>query len=329
MLPLSNAIYYPSDLTENAIQIFGEADGTFDTDDYILFYAEGLDTWNEESQTHSNLYDSKSYYYVTIKGDNGKRIGEMMQPQANSTLNLTNFDDHQYHEVDLVNIAHLGRQWLGESFDINQEQEFEFNFPNIDTSIPVKITATAASAAYSPTSFQVSSNGQTIGNISFPAINTNSDKEFNVGYLPTNSSLSGSEKVKIILTYNNNCVPGSKGYLDNIRLTAKRKLQGYGKQFHFQYDLSNSSLGIVTYNMSNASGISQVWDVTDLYNVSKIENPNQVSFSFKANMGELRKYVAIDVADYYIPLKDNTAKVTNQNLKGSLFKNKQGGVSRY
>jgi hypothetical protein len=30
MLPLSNNIYYPSDLTENAIQLIGENDGIFD-----------------------------------------------------------------------------------------------------------------------------------------------------------------------------------------------------------------------------------------------------------------------------------------------------------
>jgi hypothetical protein len=29
-------------------------------------------------------------------------------------------------------------------------------------------------------------------------------------------------------------VPGSKGFLDKIELIAKRKLQGYGKQFNFQ-----------------------------------------------------------------------------------------------
>src|SRR3970282_2424082 len=127
-------------------------------------------------------------------------MAEMTQPQGSSTLDLTDFDDHQYHELDLVNIARLGRQWLGESFHIKQEQEFEFDFPNIDTSTPIKITATAASAAYTPTSFQVSANGQTIGNISFPAINSNSDTQFNVGYLPSKSSLNCSEKVKINLT---------------------------------------------------------------------------------------------------------------------------------
>jgi hypothetical protein len=53
-------ITLPSDLTENAIQLIGENDGIFDNEDYILFYAEGIDTYNVESQTYNNLYDSKS-----------------------------------------------------------------------------------------------------------------------------------------------------------------------------------------------------------------------------------------------------------------------------
>jgi hypothetical protein len=65
--------------------------------------------------------------------------------------------------------------------------------------------------------------------------------------------------------------------------------------------------------------INQVWDITDLYNVSKIENTNQSTLSFKANLGELRKYVAIDASDYYTPLKENRSKVTNQNLKGTIL----------
>src|SRR4029079_15451403 len=120
MLPLSNNIDYPSDLTENAIQLQGENDGVFNNDDFILFYGEGVDNWNDESQTNLNLYDSKSYYYITIQGDNGKRILNMPQPTAASTLNTSTYDDYQFHEVDLTNIAQVGRQWVGESFDINQ-----------------------------------------------------------------------------------------------------------------------------------------------------------------------------------------------------------------
>ena len=324
MLPLSNNTYYPSDLMENAIAVIGENDGIFNDDDYILFYAEGLDTWNDESQTNINLYDTKSYYYVTIEGAEGKRIAPMSQPTGSSTVTLTTFDDHQYHEIDLVNIARLGRQWFGESFDINQEQEFEFSFPNFEASSPIKMKATLASAAFTPTSFKVSANGLEIGTVNFPALSTNSDAEFNTGSLPNNVSFSGSENVKIKLSYNNNGVPGSKGYLDYIQLIAKRKLQGYGKQFHFQYDLSNSSLGVATYSISNSASIPEVWDITDLYNISKIENSGQSSFTFKANLGELKKYIALDRSDYFTPLKSSKTKIANQNLKGTIFKNTQG-----
>ena len=61
MIPLKNSEYYPTDLTENSIQVIGEDDGIFNDSDYILFYAEGVDQWNEDSQTSTNLYDSKSY----------------------------------------------------------------------------------------------------------------------------------------------------------------------------------------------------------------------------------------------------------------------------
>ena len=324
MVPLSNSIPYPIDLTENAIQIIGEGDGIFNNEDYILFYAEGVDVYNSESQTNNNLYETKSYYYVTVQGNDGKRISTMVPPSGNSTLNLNTFDDYQFHEEDLVNIARLGRQWFGESFDITQDQEFTFNFPNIDTTTPVKLNATAASAAFTLTSFKVAANGQDVGTISLSSIVPNSSTVFNVGSLPSNTPIPASETIKIKFSYNNNGVPGSKGYLEKISLIAKSKLQGYGKQFRFQYDLSISSSGIVSYNVSNAAGISQIWDVTDIYNVTKAENANQTSFSFKANLGEIRKYVAIDPLDFYTPLKTNKTKIANQNIKGTIFKNAQG-----
>ncbi|KFF06926.1 type IX secretion system sortase PorU [Flavobacterium reichenbachii] len=323
MLPLANNVYYPEDLTENALQIAGENDGVFNNEDYILFYGEGVENWNTESQTNINAYSTKSYYYITTTGGDGKRISPFNQPTNNSTLELSTYDDYQHHEIDKINIAHTGRQWFGESFDINAEQEFDFNFPNLETSTPIKIELSVVSAAYTPTSFVVSGNGQTIGTLNFNTLVSNSDIKFYSRNLPANSTFTGAENVKIKLTYNNNGVPGSKGYLDYINLIAKRKLLGIGKQFKFQYDLAGSVTGTVNYTIGNAAGISQIWDITDLYNVSKAETANQTSFSFKATLGEIRKYIAVDPADYYTPLKESQSKIANQNLKGTLFKNAQ------
>jgi hypothetical protein len=46
----------------------------------MFFYGEGTDTWNEESRTNK-LYDSKSYYFVNIQGENGKKLVPCYNPQ--------------------------------------------------------------------------------------------------------------------------------------------------------------------------------------------------------------------------------------------------------
>ena len=324
MLPLSNSTLYPEDLAENAIQFIGENDGVFNDSDYLLFYAEGVDNWNEESQTNSNLFASKSYYYVTVTGDLGKRIQNYTQPTPAATLDITTFDDYQFHEVDLINIVRAGRQWFGEAFNINDIQEFTFDVPNAVTTAPAILNVTVGSNAYNATTFKVEANGQLVGNINLSAITAGSGTELNIAALPASTTIPASNTIKIKLTYNNNGVPSSNAYLDNIILKSKRNLTGYGKQFRFQYNGTNTLSGIASYQFNSASGISNVWDITDIYNVTNIDNPNQSNFSFKAPLGEIRNYIAIDYADLYSPLKENSSRVANQNLKGTIFKNNQG-----
>ena len=321
MLPLLNSTFYPSDLAENAIQFIGENDGVFNNEDYILFYAEGVDNWNDESQTHVNLYADKTYYYVTSQGNEGKRIASLQQPTDASSLAITTFDDYQFHEIDKVNIAKTGRRWFGENFNIDNSQEFNFSVPNVVPTIPIQIQVSAGAASFAPTSFAVEANNLTIGTLTFSALSSGSGTELVVNSLPQNTTIPASNAVTVKLTYNNSGVPTSNGYLDYIIVKSKRNLQGYGKQFRFQYTNASSTSGVGDYQLSNASTINAVWDITDIYNVTKIENNGQNAFSFKANMGALRKYIAVDGSDFYAPIKDSQTKVTNQNLLGTIFKN--------
>lgn len=320
MVPLKNSDYYPADLTENAIQVIGESDGVFNDNDYVLFYAEGVDVWNEESQTTNNLYDSKSYYYVNVQGADGKRISNFQQPSGNSNVTITTFDDYQYHEVDKVNIGQLGRRWFGEGFNVINEQDFDFNIPNIVTTTPINLTVFTGAASLTNTSFQVKANSQLAGTILMSAISGASIADLS----NLKTTIPASENVKITLNYDDKGVPDSKGYLDYIFLKSKRNLKGYGKQFQFQYDSASSSIGIGEYQITNAASVQQIWDVTDIFNVTKVDNNSQATFAFKANLGEIRKYVAVDSNDYYTPLKDSQINVTNQNLKGTIFNNNQG-----
>ncbi len=330
MAPLANNVPYPMDIAENAIEVIGESDGTFDSGDYILFYAEGLDNWNEDSQTHNNIYADRSYYYVTMSGGDGKRV-QAMDPLDSSpaTATISIFDDYQYHEKDLVNIVKLGRRWFGEQFGIDDEQTFSFNFPNIVTSSPIQINIFAAFTAYTTTSLAVQANSQAVGTINFsPPLVAGGSLEAYYATLPANSSSTATfpaaENVDIKLTYNNGGVPSSKAWLDYIILRAKRNLVGYGKQFRFQYNDAATLTGVGQYQFSGASGISQVWDITDIYNATKSENSGQANFSFKAALGSVRKYIAIDPSDYYSPSKESKSRVANQDLKGTVFTNAQG-----
>lgn len=318
MVPLRNSVPYPYDLTENAIQVSGESDGFFNDNDFIAFYAEGVDNWSDENQTSTNLYADKSYYYINVQGADGKRIQPMFQPSG-AGVAVTAFDDYQYHEIDLNNLGRLGRRWFGEAFDIDADQEFTFNIPNVVTTTPASIKVYAGAVSLAATSFKVEANGQQMGNLSLPGIGDNlaSGSELNNTFNP-------GENVTVKLTYNNNGVPNSKGYLDYIQIKSKRNLKGYGKQFRFQYDLSSTTIGIGEYVFMSASGINQVWDITDIYNVTKAENNGQANFSFKADFGELRKYIAVDFADLYAPLLEAQTRVFNQNLKGTIFQNAQG-----
>lgn len=320
MLPLLNSIPYPNDLEENAIQFLGEEDGVFNDSDYILFYAEGVDTWNEESLTHVNQFEDRSYYYVTSTGATGKRIQPFVEPGAAPTLLMSNYDGYQYHELDLVNAGKIGRRWFGESFDVEESQNFDFTLPNYVVASPVNFFGNFAAVSFVTTSFKVKANNVEIGNA---AINPASGSALGFENILSTTFTPASSSVSINLEYNNNGVPSSKGYLDYITLKYNAELKGYGKQFMFSNDLVRTNIGVGQFTISNASNIQSVWEVTDIYNVTKLDN-SSASISFKLPLGQVRKFVSVDYSDLYSPLKEVDSNVANQNLKGTIFNDNTG-----
>ena len=324
MAPLSNNAPYPNDLIENAIQVAGESDGAFNDGDYILFYGEGMDNWSAENNTNLNLYSDKSYYYITVGTVNGKRINAISEPSGTPTTMITSFDDYQFHEVDLTNIGRLGRTWFGEDFSTKNEQTFDFTFPNIDTNTPASIAIHTGANSVVTTSFVATANGANLGTLNMVDVTLNSGKAAAEGNLPSNTTFPATKNISIKLNYNNNGVPTSKGYLDYINIKAKSNLVGFGKQFRFTFNAASTLTGIGQYQFTNATGISQVWDITDIYNISSYANNGQSNFSFKTNLGQAKNYIAVDLSDTYAPSKDSNPSVTNQNLKGTIFNNNQG-----
>ncbi|MEP5935634.1 MAG: peptidase C25, partial [Winogradskyella arenosi] len=158
MLPLENSENYPFDVVENAIRFVGEEDGSFDNADYILFYGEGPKIYNEESDTNINLYTDKTYYYINVGSSYGKRIDAMPTITADADFEIDTFQDYQFYEVDEYNLASLGRRWFGDDFDIESQRTYEFDFPNLVTSVPVNVSIAVGAVSEVQTSMGVTIN---------------------------------------------------------------------------------------------------------------------------------------------------------------------------
>lgn len=321
-LPLLNNEYYPLDLVENAIYVSGEEDSKFDNNDYILFYGEGSKGYNAENNSNINPYSDRAYYFISFGNGLGKRIQNMVEPDANADLIIDTFQDYKFHEVDEFNIAKLGRRWFGDRFDFDNNKVFDFDFENIVTSEPFDLKVYVAAVGEVSTSMQLKVDGVDIDNFIFPPIDDPilATQDLYIGSLNANSS-----QISINLNYNNNGNPSSAGYLDYISIEATRSLIHTGNQFVFKKNSVVSESGIGEYTISNASDISEVWDITDKFNVTKKVNSDESSvFSFKAQLGELRQYLAVDPSDYFEPKRDSNSSIANQNIKGTVFKNNTG-----
>jgi len=322
MLPLENAVNFPLDLTENAIQFIGEEDGVFNNDDYILFYGEGPQGFNAESNTNNNIFIDRAYYFINVGSGNGKRIQTLVEPIGDPTITIDTFHDYQFHEIDEYNLASLGRRWFGDRFDFENVKLFDFEFLNIVATEPVILKVYTAAVGENQTTMQLKMNGNVLDNFSFNAIDDPilAYGDSFIGSVPVSSG-----SISVELDYNNNGNPSSVGYLDYISIEAARALTHNGNQFLFKNNSVATASGIGQYDISNASTINQVWDITDKYNVAAVSNEDSNStFSFKAQLGEQRNYLVVDASNYFEPLQNSQSSVSLQNLKGTIFLNEQG-----
>ncbi|MEP0480717.1 MAG: hypothetical protein ABJD23_10885, partial [Nonlabens sp.] len=170
-LPLVNSDDQLFDSPEVAITVTGSEDGRFDNGDEILFYGIATDTdYVSENDSFINPYTDESFYYLTVDGVIGKRILPFVQPSATPTITYDYYYARQHHEVDLVNIASIGRVWYGERFDFEPEQVFEFEFENVLSNLPAIVRIATGAVSDNDTSMSFSLNDVTLGTSSLNGV---------------------------------------------------------------------------------------------------------------------------------------------------------------
>ncbi|MBF9237073.1 type IX secretion system sortase PorU [Hymenobacter sp. BT683] len=325
ILPQANAAPRPDDLAENNVLFVGNADNSFDDNEYVLFYSPGAHTWEADGGSfrhRNNIYTDTTFYFVTVNNTAGRRVPTAAALAASSTTpTITTFAYRAFYEHDLANLMHTsgpggsGRNWVGEGFAVNAQRDFAFsNIPDLLPNTPVRVTASVVARSSTASAFQLTLNGTALGsqpldarpNYDFGAIGTVS-----VGTKQLPLASPGTE-LRVGLTYNSND-PGASGYLDYLEITAQRQLRLSGDQLEFR-SLSNIAPQATNlFELANATG-AVVWDVTNPRRPAALPLTMTGSTArFVATSDTLREYVAFQPGGAFARPRA-FGKVANQNL---------------
>ena len=321
VLPELNAESRYDDLVEIPIYVAGESDGSFDRNDYILFYGSGPVTWSFNSEHgvfehNQNPFEDYSYAFVVTGQGNGKRIAETAPITASVNETVSQFIDYQVHEVDKFNLNKTGRTYYGDKLEGNASLNLSFDFPNAVTSRYAQIHSELAGRNFKPASFTILVDGVTKDTYSVPTVSSSAQELTHarvvggwVTAYPTGNNMA------LTLRHNSTSTTTSDGYVDYISVNAWRDLKFVGPQMRFRNPEASIINKVYEYRLSNANQQVQVWNVTNPVD-PKIVN-GQLSgnvFSFKVMGNQLNEFYAFNGSSY------STAKmigqVENQNLHG-------------
>lgn len=325
MLPQKNSDPRPEDLVENAIYVHGENDGRFDAGDYILFFADDAHehSLHADGNLHYayNVYSDTAYYFLHLGNTRGLRVNAV--EESNGQFPQINvFDDYQFHERDIAKPSQVasGRKWYGERFETNLSQNFDFVFPSWVSEENIKLRVAVMAQSFQATSFDVSVNGITAGNISLPPIpeSTYAIKgaersiEFNLK-VPKESAQ--PDRIRVNLNFNRGGSSVSRAWLDFITLQLERKLEFTQNELIFR-SVKSTEHPNVEYVMVKAPGGITIWDVTNpLSPIRQAYRQQGDRILFKTGSTELKTFVAFRGNDF--PKPHFVKKVANQNLRGA------------
>ena len=321
LLPVLNSDFRYNDLQENAIYIKGENDGSFDSSDFILFYAKGAHDWIVDTEQNTakhrqNIYSNEAYYFLTVSNTDGKRVQQKSLLTANAISQITTFNDYVFLEKEEINILAAGTQWFfDDDFNIENTQHFKIPFPNAISNDPVSIRIRGVSMSFGSTTMAVKVNGEALYDLNFSSLNPGSLTKASVSERTAEVQNSG-DIIDVSITYDNRGNPSAKAFLDFIEVVGKKELIANGNQFSFRSFEQANTVGPVKYKIQDNSTIFQVWDVSNPLEPKNIinEEDNTSDFTFKDNGGVLNEYVVLSQNDYYTPKLLQNGRVVNQNL---------------
>lgn len=328
MLPEVNQDTRYDALQQDAIQVIGEEDGVWNDNDYALFYAQGPNGYNifdfsngngnkktdyrtDRPQNVVNIYDDFSYYFINFDIGEGLRV-QSLDSSLPSEL-ITRYDEYQVINEEKFNLVKLGRNWTGDAIPNNKEIVFNTKSP-IRADDPIKFRTRVIPFNAQSGKFTTTFNGD----VQSTSIASNAESYLsNIVHAKTLFNQSGTT-LKFNYTTDISGNPNASFYFDYAEVQYKEDLSFNNTQMNFRnFDISEGSGELYGFSIANASGIDQVWDVSDVTTPKKIINKNGqntvFNFGYTANSTNFNnEFTAFKNSSAYDPTF--VGRIDNQDL---------------
>ncbi|HPA86927.1 MAG TPA: type IX secretion system sortase PorU [Bacteroidales bacterium] len=312
----------PDDLRELAVYLNTGSDGIFNEGDYLLFYGQGTGKWLFDSDTRTysfrkHFYSDTAYYFLTSGTSPGRLIEIRDMPVNEPAVVSTTSDALFVYDVDSENPIHSGREWY-HPVSWSKAAGIDPGFDNIITSEKISYSLRLLARSPSSSSFSFAQEGKIIKSLPVAGVDYSSatgtyariveeDGEFD----PVSSSPSFS------IAFMNNGQTSAKGWIDFLRLHARRDNIFNGRTLHIR-DSKTFNPGTVTeFTIKNSSREPVIWDVTDPFSPEIIPfSVNNDILSFRIKTDTMRTFVAFESKVALIPVFEDEP-VENQDLHAS------------
>ncbi|MFQ5637905.1 MAG: type IX secretion system sortase PorU [bacterium] len=307
-LPRDMNAIRPQGFIENAIIVEDGGDGTFDRDDFILFYGIGIEGWdyNPGSGTFShyiNHYGFNNIYWLSFdQQQDGKRIPQVSSGQISGNP-VDTYQGLLFIEEERFNPLKSGLNWFGREFaidDISRSHTFNLELPNATGNATLEASFISKVSGLHQFSFQM--NGASIGDHQFfgssPFLGQYLRMQASTVSVDASAALiAGSNQLQISYAH-----PTSTGraLLDWLELTYAASLQVVDDELAFTVTPAS---GLQSYRVGGfSSNAMKLFDVSDFSRVREIVNftatNNVLTFADVQETSKPKRYLTLVPSKY-------------------------------
>ncbi|WP_340105812.1 type IX secretion system sortase PorU [Rhodohalobacter sp. 8-1] len=323
-LPRLNAAERPQ-LAQIPILVEGEADGSFDESDRVIFYADSphqefRDTESNSFSHQLHRYSENNYVFLRIDGSEESLRQETTDVTGTGPV-ITEFRDFRWIEEELAKsepTIRSGLEWYGmrlsNSAGQRQRTIFDDTIPGLISGRTMDIDIRFIGRSTQSMGMSFSYGNENLGSSSVLPINNYRSEEGISGRsrtLRAAATVQDSEQIQLTGQLNASD-PTSEGMIDWIRLSYDRQLIT-DNDYLYVYSPGNVTGQVATYELRGFTAQPLVMEVSDPLQPELLDvSGTAAEISFSYNHTEDNRFIA--QASYFTP--EPGERIPNQNLRG-------------